>query len=748
MRYILPLRPEKRERILTAPRPAGEIVSLKLRTIRRGSVPLAPEEVMHGDLLIISEKVLKSLLSEKELQRWFASSEEDIFREDKETWFVEVEVKAPGVPYEEERRQRVLEARNFLRRFIGFYGEVPAERLFWEALYTAGIELFDPEVWWVETIEGNQRKFLFGSHPFNDQEAMETFPEALRWYQEGQKVELSPGLAYLRWGSELEWGVTWGIGDKYFSLAGKGEAPDELLVTAFYDVALEAYTIYRERAKQAPEKTEEAEPPERPVDFLAYLLGDLRREVTQLLRQTYSLIGIPLEYLLKSVIEEEAPAKRDLFVLYATVYDPARGGFVFLFDPEQEKDLRKRLTEEEFRRLTEHLFGVEDPEEGRSSRGLTYLLKKVRTIFFHPGWPEDLFRRTTYLRYDEDVAAIERKAFGHEGQASWVMGIPVEQEGEVRMCIFVVGLPEWPVLSPEVQAAIRKIILERWNDLIWTLELRERAQEFGRYQFTRNLSRFLGHNLPKVTVNPLALIETKLRQALPPEHRSLAEQIAHLRRTWEVYLHALDIFRLPRREDVKLEKIDLKPTIEEIIRFAEEFLLKEAARKWGFPPEKVCFEFEAQGRDFTLKAYRPVLEFLLLVPLDNACGALRADLLKEDPSRGVIKVHLREEKDFLVYEVMDRGVGMEKEKLERVRAALAEAVRRKEMGVDILRGYEIRSQEGGRRLGLGLMLSAYYLSLFEGRGGTGEIEIDSQPREGTRVRFMFPKNPGQETFVF
>jgi signal transduction histidine kinase len=102
---------------------------------------------------------------------------------------------------------------------------------------------------------------------------------------------------------------------------------------------------------------------------------------------------------------------------------------------------------------------------------------------------------------------------------------------------------------------------------------------------------------------------------------------------------------------------------------------------------------------------------MLMNVIENSLDACRAD---RDKEQHLVKVNVRREPPFMIFEVEDNGIGMDRETREKIFSLFF-------------------TSKGIKGTGLGLYIANKIVDKHGGR-----IEVDSEPQRGTRFLIRFP----------
>jgi hypothetical protein len=317
-----------------------------------------------------------------------------------------------------------------------------------------------------------------------------------------------------------------------------------------------------------------------------------------------------------------------------------------------------------------------------------------------------------------------------------------------------VGVPlvaqvAWPrseiPLVPELRAGLARAILDQAPALRNALLIHQFNREYGRFEFVRGLSGFLGHNLPKTAVTPLLTLATRIERAGPADLPALAARLRSFAYLIDAQLKALDAFRLPNASAIETALLDL-PAILADLKLVFDALVGERAfqqERFEAVQSAATLVIDAPEVFPVLRGFRPAAFHTLFVPIDNTLKALTPERLAADPSCGRVRVAMEEESGALVVRIEDRAGGIEPDQLDAVRFRLQRVAAAAREG----RGLSLDQHGGprsGARLGLGLPLATYFLALLIGTNGKrGSLSIESVRGEGTTVTLRFPINPEQ-----
>ena len=664
-----------------------------------------------------------------------------------EIWLLECREETDRVKTESlfpEEEGKILEARQWLRRFFALPGLYLSRESFWDAIQTVALEILDFPISWVEEKGGEWNTDPYRILEEKGEEESKDVLLSLR-KRAGEILDGStedPGLVFQKsrgkeWAAWIEVSLKEQGAEikKYrFFMAGLGSPPSQALLhrlRLFIEEEWQVFIHLRSTKMFFLGGEEDLRAP-----LLKNLLFTVRNNLQALIKEKLGISGEDLTF----------------NILFSRYY---AHGFRYVFDVEQEKRLdemikEKNLTKEKIEKyIKAHTFGVENPQHRAvESMGLAYLVRKTRMSIYHPLWSNNIFPG---LKYHKRAGEVEIEVFGRGRGLSWVLAIPVLGqhplwgEGEVVFIVFVAGQPHWPVLTPELQGSLRRLVMESSADIVRALEIQELATRHGKHEFLRQVAWFLGHNLPKTTVTPLRILEGDLRKALPPDKQYLLSKMSAISSLLETMFSSLDVFRVPGKTKIRLEEVDLKEMVEKVKDYFQYQVEARAEASSRFKRLKdnvkleVSFdppENQFQGR---IKAYYSGLFNALIVPIDNSLRSLEVDILEKDPSRGTVELLLKEKEDGIEIEIKDRGRGIPQKRLKKIQERLAYMA---QGGIPL---EERLAFHGGERLGLGLLLAQHFLNGLQGKGETrGRLEIDSREGRGTTVTLFLPKNPEQE----
>jgi sensor histidine kinase YesM len=128
--------------------------------------------------------------------------------------------------------------------------------------------------------------------------------------------------------------------------------------------------------------------------------------------------------------------------------------------------------------------------------------------------------------------------------------------------------------------------------------------------------------------------------------------------------------------------------------------------------------------------------------VENALRYLDPEIIAQEPERGLIQIVINTEPKGYLVEVRDRGRGMDTARLREVQSWLVEASNN--AGSDSALAFHFGRRSSGQKLGLGLVLTAYFMGMLKDKKGTrGSVSIESQESKGTCVILFFPHNTEQ-----
>ncbi len=284
-------------------------------------------------------------------------------------------------------------------------------------------------------------------------------------------------------------------------------------------------------------------------------------------------------------------------------------------------------------------------------------------------------------------------------------GFEVPGQALIREFIVIHPQPRWVRLSRtslrDGEGAFRGIMLVL-TDITRQRKTEQEINLVERVDFLSHLTAGVAHEIG----NPLSslaiqiqLMERQVRRLNPPLREKLLKTITLIREE----LHRLDQIVIQflgtlRPESLHLHEKDLVVLVEEILALvAEELKEKGISLKRLYPPKGI------RGR-----MDESLIKQAILNLIKNAAQAM--------PGGGEITIRLEKEAAYLKFAITDQGVGIPREKINRLFEPLFTT----------------------RETGSGLGLLVVYKAL---RQHGGYVEVTSQPGEGTTFTIWLPQRP-------
>jgi len=288
-------------------------------------------------------------------------------------------------------------------------------------------------------------------------------------------------------------------------------------------------------------------------------------------------------------------------------------------------------------------------------------------------------------------------------------------------------LPECPVLKTfeeakpqQVETVVTSKTGERYNVLIWTAPIKNAAGEVTHVmEMSTNITQIrqlqdqlssLGMLIGSISHGIKGLLTGLDGGMYRVESGFEKEDQERIKEGWEIVRHmigrirnmALDLLYYAKERDLQWERTD-------VLTFAHDVALTVEHKALGHNIEFVR-DFDASAGEFEVDA--GVLSSALTNILENALDACIEDNSKKSHK---IIFEVRQNKENIIFDVSDNGIGMDKETREKMFTLF----------------YSSKGREG---TGLGLFISNQIIEQHE-----GAIQVDSTPGKGSRFTVRMPK---------
>jgi signal transduction histidine kinase/FixJ family two-component response regulator len=287
--------------------------------------------------------------------------------------------------------------------------------------------------------------------------------------------------------------------------------------------------------------------------------------------------------------------------------------------------------------------------------------------------------------------------------------------------------PECPVLKTfeeakpqQTETVVTSKTGERYNVLIWTAPIKNAAGEITHVmEMSTNITQIrqlqdqlssLGMLIGSISHGIKGLLTGLDGGMYRVESGFEKEDQERIKEGWEIVKHmvsrirsmSLDLLYYAKERDLQWERTD-------VLTFARDVALTVEPKALGHNIEFVR-DFDDAAGEFEVDA--GVLSSALTNILENALEACIEDNSKKSHQ---IIFRVRQDKDNIVFDVSDNGIGMDKETREKMFTLF----------------YSSKGREG---TGLGLFISNQIIEQHE-----GSIQVDSTPGEGSRFIVRMPK---------
>jgi signal transduction histidine kinase/FixJ family two-component response regulator len=287
--------------------------------------------------------------------------------------------------------------------------------------------------------------------------------------------------------------------------------------------------------------------------------------------------------------------------------------------------------------------------------------------------------------------------------------------------------PECPVLKTfeeakpqQAETVVTSKTGERYNVLIWTAPIKNAAGEITHVmEMSTNITQIrqlqdqlssLGMLIGSISHGIKGLLTGLDGGMYRVESGFEKEDQERIKEGWEIVKHmvsrirnmSLDLLYYAKERDLQWERTD-------VLTFAHDVALTVEPKALGHNIEFVR-DFDDAAGEFEVDA--GVLSSALTNILENALEACIEDNSKKSHQ---IIFRARQDKDNIVFDVTDNGIGMDKETREKMFTLF----------------YSSKGREG---TGLGLFISNQIIEQHE-----GSIQVDSTPGEGSRFIVRMPK---------
>ncbi|MCG6945015.1 MAG: response regulator [Deltaproteobacteria bacterium] len=287
--------------------------------------------------------------------------------------------------------------------------------------------------------------------------------------------------------------------------------------------------------------------------------------------------------------------------------------------------------------------------------------------------------------------------------------------------------PECPVLKTfeeakpqQAETVVTSKTGERYNVLIWTAPIKNAAGEITHVmEMSTNITQIrqlqdqlssLGMLIGSISHGIKGLLTGLDGGMYRVESGFEKEDQERIKEGWEIVKHmvsrirnmSLDLLYYAKERDLQWERTD-------VLTFAHDVALTVEPKALGHNIEFVR-DFDDAAGEFEVDA--GVLSSALTNILENALEACIEDNSKKSHQ---ITFRVRQDKDNIVFDVSDNGIGMDKETREKMFTLF----------------YSSKGREG---TGLGLFISNQIIEQHE-----GSIQVDSTPGEGSRFIVRMPK---------
>lgn len=655
-----------------------------------------------------------------------------------ETWLLEYRIKYPSKRFEHQELNQVYTT---LQEWAWDYlesSEILDWNKFWDIIIQAATQLLEPSLWWIKTSPTNNlttfsdkdlQEYINWQPPVRELEDLEDFELNIdtesfktnrQWIAELKVFVDDPKFL-----KEKRKNTNGPLDNKeiykiYF--VGYYPRPSSIYFNTLTRFAREISRIYYDlfEKKITKDSTASEITSWQNQDILSRLLLKIRGDIATYIEDSDEL----LEF--KEILE--MLFANNNFIISFLIEEKKNATYQYHFDAQQRFSLKEKIPNSiELNKLIETL-----PFENES------YINQVRDS------------RLSLCKISIAENVVFDRVFGNNASVYALMLIPILgtiKEGKANIpAIIQIAWPKGSIpLVAEIQTEIQRAITNNATEILYSIQAYNFSKEYGRYEFVRSLSYFLGHNLPKTTVTPLMNLTHQLAKADMQEIPKINSRIKSIASLLDIHLHSLDVFRLPGSKEVKLEKMDFEALLKEMKELFT-FLKEQKTTHWE---EFVTIEEYVQlhitnnlTEDIIINGYQPAIFQILFIPIDNSLRALNPEFIKENPNRGIITMTLNANETGIEIIIQDQGIGIDPEKLQEINNKLEMTTK----NALLENGLELYNNKAkGERLGLGLPLCAYFSALLhDDQGNYGKIVLDSIPNQQTKVILFIPYNKNQK----